>query len=130
MSHIPYASVVGSLMYAMVCTRPDLAQAVSVVSRYMGNPGMEHRQVEKRIFRYLKGVVDIGRLSWRHVMWARRLLNFDYAINLDARRSENRYAFMINNSFASWKATLQPIMALSSIEAEYMALAEAIKERI
>ncbi|CAL0303421.1 unnamed protein product [Lupinus luteus] len=42
MSHIPYVSVVGSLMYAMVCTRPDLAYVVSMVSRYMHNPGKDH----------------------------------------------------------------------------------------
>jgi len=42
MSHVPYTSVVGSLMYAMVCTRLDLAQAVSVVSTYIGKPGKEH----------------------------------------------------------------------------------------
>jgi len=42
MSHVSYASVVGSLMYIMICTKPDLAQIVSVVSSYMGNPGKEH----------------------------------------------------------------------------------------
>jgi len=42
MSHVPYSSAVGSLMYAMVCTRPDLSHAVSVVSRYMHNPGRDH----------------------------------------------------------------------------------------
>ena len=53
MSYVRYASVVGSLMYAMMCTTPDLTQEVSVVNRYMGKPGNEHWQVEKRIFRYL-----------------------------------------------------------------------------
>ena len=42
MSHVPYASVVGSLMYGMVCTRPDIAHAVGVLSRYMSKPGKEH----------------------------------------------------------------------------------------
>jgi len=42
MSHVPYASAVGSIMYAMVCTRPDISQAVNIVSRYMGNPGKMH----------------------------------------------------------------------------------------
>ena len=42
MFHVPYASVVGSLMYAIVCTRPNLAQAISIVSRYMGNPEKVH----------------------------------------------------------------------------------------
>jgi len=47
MSHVPYASVIGSLMYAMVCTRLDLAQAVNMVSKYMGKPGKEHLQYVK-----------------------------------------------------------------------------------
>ena len=47
-------------MYAMVCTRPDLAHAVSVVSRFMGKPGKEHWQAVKRIFRYLRGTSDVG----------------------------------------------------------------------
>jgi len=50
MSNIPYSSAVGSLMYAMVCTRPDLAYAVSMVSRYMHNPGKYHWNVVKWIF--------------------------------------------------------------------------------
>ena len=60
MTYVTYASVVGSFMYAMVCTRPDLEQAVSVVSRYMGNPGKEHWQAVKHIFWYLKGTTNIG----------------------------------------------------------------------
>jgi hypothetical protein len=53
MEKVPYASVVGSLMYAMVCTRPYIAHASGVVSRYMENPGRDHWTVVKRIFRYL-----------------------------------------------------------------------------
>ena len=49
MSHVPYSSVVGSIMYAMVCTRPNILQAVSVVSRNMASPGKEHWQVVKWI---------------------------------------------------------------------------------
>ena len=55
MSKIPYASAVGSLMYAMVWTRPDIAHAVGVVSRFMENPGKEHWQAVKWILRYLRG---------------------------------------------------------------------------
>jgi hypothetical protein len=55
MSRVPYSSAVGSLMYAMVCTRPDIAHAVGVVSRYMKNPGKEHWEAVKWIPRYLRG---------------------------------------------------------------------------
>ena len=58
MSGIPYAEAVGSLMYAMVCTRPDIAYSVCMVSRFMANPGKEHWKAVKWIFRYLVGTVD------------------------------------------------------------------------
>lgn len=55
MSKVPYASTIGSLMYDMVCTRPNIAHAVGVVSRYMSNPGKQHWEAVKWILRYLKG---------------------------------------------------------------------------
>ena len=60
MSRVPYASAVGSLMYAMVCTRLDIAHAVGVLRRFMSNPGKEHWMVVKRVFRYLRGTSDYG----------------------------------------------------------------------
>ena len=58
MSRVPYASAVESLMFAMICTRPNIAQAIRVVSRYMANPGREHWNTIKRILRYIKGTSD------------------------------------------------------------------------
>ena len=58
MAKVPYSSVVGSLMYAMVCTRPDIAHAVGVVSRFLENPGKEHWEAVKWIIRYLRGSSD------------------------------------------------------------------------
>jgi hypothetical protein len=55
MSRVPYSSTVGSLMYVMVFTRPDIAHVVGVVRRYMNNPGKEHWEVVKWILRYLRG---------------------------------------------------------------------------
>ena len=58
MAKIPYASACGSLMYAMVATRPDIAHAVGVVSRYMSNLGKKHWEAVKSILRYLSGIAD------------------------------------------------------------------------
>ena len=58
MSRVPYSSAVGSLMYAMVCSRPVLSHAMSLVSRYMANPGNEHWKAVQWIFRYLRGTAD------------------------------------------------------------------------
>ncbi|GJY08330.1 retrovirus-related pol polyprotein from transposon TNT 1-94 [Tanacetum coccineum] len=131
MSRIPYASAVGSLMYVMVCTRPDIAHAMSVVSRYMAHPGKEHWNAVKRIFRYLKGTSDVGLIygGEREYLVA-GYSDSDYAADLDARRSLTGYVFTIGSSVVSWKATLQPSVALSTTEAEYMALTEAAKEGI
>ena len=60
MTHVPYASAVGSLMYAMVCTRPDLSQAVSMISRYMHDPEQGYWEAVKWILRYIKGTIDVG----------------------------------------------------------------------
>jgi hypothetical protein len=58
MARVPYASVVGSLMYAMVCTQPDIAHAVGVLSRYMSTPRKENWTCVKRVFKYLCGTKD------------------------------------------------------------------------
>lgn len=65
MNKVPYASAVGSLMYLMVCTRPDLAYAVSLVSRFMANPVKEHWEAVKWLFRYLKGTLSVGLMFLR-----------------------------------------------------------------
>ncbi|KAJ4721450.1 Retrovirus-related Pol polyprotein from transposon TNT 1-94 [Melia azedarach] len=131
MSRVPYASAVGSLMYAMVYSRPDLAQSLSVVSRFMGEPGKEHWQAVKRIFRYLKGTFDVGLIYGgdTHCL-VTGFSDSDYAGDVDSRRSMTGYVFTLGSSIVSWKATLQPTVTLSTTEAEYMALTEAAKEGI
>ncbi|KAG8479046.1 hypothetical protein CXB51_028920 [Gossypium anomalum] len=103
MSHVPYSSVVGSLMYAMVCLHPDLLYAVSAVSRYMFG-------------RTRDGVI--------------RCVDFHFAGDLDKRISFTRYVFTIGGCVISLKATLQATIVLSVIEIEYMAITEACKEAI
>lgn len=102
MSRVPYASDVGSLMYVMVCTRPDLAHAVSVVSRFMVQPGKEHWQAVKRIFRYLRVTSDIGLLYGGDkqclVTW---YSDSDYAGDVDSRRSMTGYVFTLGGSVVS-----------------------------
>ena len=58
MSHVPYANVVGSLIYTMVSTRPEISHAVGVVSGFMANPDEEHLRVVKWVRRYLRGTSD------------------------------------------------------------------------
>ena len=59
MSNIPYASAIGSIMYAMICTRPDVSNALSLTSRYQSDPGMEHWTAVKNILKYLRRTKDM-----------------------------------------------------------------------
>src|SRR3954465_2434979 len=97
MSRVPYASAVGSLMYAMVCIRPDLAFAVSSVSRFMSNPGKQHWEAVKWIFRYLRGTAKLGlEFRKRETEESRTLQGFvdaDFGGDLDKRRSTTGYVF-------------------------------------
>ncbi|KAM2012453.1 hypothetical protein ACFX1T_024318 [Malus domestica] len=133
MAQIPYANVVGSLMYVMVCTRPDISQAVSIVSRYMHNPGKGHWQAVKWILRYILGTVDVGLLFQQDKVTGQCVVGYvdsDYAGDLDKRRSTTGFVFTIAGGPVSWRSILQSTVALSTTEAEYMAVTEAIKEAI
>jgi len=98
MAEVPYASVVGCLMYAMVCTRPDLAHVVSQVSKYMSKSGRQHWEAVKWIFRYLRCTVrhDIvfGNQQGDHLIVG--YVDSNYAGDLDNRRSTTGYVFTIS----------------------------------
>ena len=74
MSRVPYESAIGSLMYAMVCTRPNIAHAVGVLSKFMSKPGKEHWTVVKRVFRYLHDASDYG-LCYQGKLGLNRMLD-------------------------------------------------------
>jgi len=82
MSHVPYASSVGSLMYAMVCTRPEIAHVVGVLSRFMSKPGKEHYTSMKRVFRYLCSTNDYG-LCYQGRPRLERVLNIHGYVDAD-----------------------------------------------
>ena len=133
MSRVPYSSAVRNLMYAMICTRPDLAHAISVVSRFMHNPGKEHWNAVKWILRYLKGTSNYGLMFDKSKVKTNDVIGFvdsDYAGDLDRRRSISGYLFTLCGSAVSWKASLQSIAALSTTEAEYISATKGVKEAI
>ena len=117
-------------MYAMVCSRPDLPHAISLVSRYMSNPGKEHWRAVQWIFRYLRGTADSYLKFGKTDNGVVRYIDSDYATDLDRRRSLTGYIFTVGSCAVSWRATLQPVVALSTTEAEYMAIAEASKKLV
>ncbi|KAH9662167.1 hypothetical protein KPL70_024758 [Citrus sinensis] len=131
MNEFPYAQAVGSLMYAMVCTRSDIAYAVSVVSRYLSCPGKVHWNAVKWIMRYLRGSSTCGLLYGKTKNEEIEVIGFvdsDFAGDLDRRKSTSGYMFVLNGCLISWKSSLQSVVALSSTEAEFIATTEAVKE--
>ncbi|KAL0440382.1 UNVERIFIED_CONTAM: Retrovirus-related Pol polyprotein from transposon TNT 1-94 [Sesamum latifolium] len=120
MTKVPYASAVGCLMYAIVCTRPDLAHAVSQVCKYMSKPGRHHWEAVKWIFRYLKGTVRHGIIfgSQQNDPLVVGYVDYDYAGDLDDRRSTTRYVFTLGRGPICWRSTVQSIVALSTTEVE------------
>jgi len=123
-----YQSAVGSLMYAMLGSRPDISYAVSKVSQYNSNPDSTHWTAVKRIFRYLAGTPNRGLCYGIHGQGA-GFTDADWGSGED-RKSIGGYTFMLNGAAICWTSKKQTTVALSSTEAEYMALTQAVKESI
>ena len=102
MSNVPYASAVGSLIYAMLCTRPDICFAVGLVSRYQSNPGQAHWQAVKRITRYLRGTTDLVLCYQDGDLKLRGYSDADWGGDLDESRSTSGYVFTLGGGAISW----------------------------
>lgn len=118
-----FKQLVGSLRY-LTATRPDLMFSVNLVSRYMEEPREQHLLVVKRILRYVQGTVTMG------IRYKRdgdsNLVGFvdsDYAGDIDDRRSTSGYVFMMGEGAVSWSSKKQPIVTLSTTEAEFVSAA-------
>ena len=116
MSNVPYASAIGSLMYAMLCTRPDICFAVGLVSRYQSNPGLAHWQAVKRIFRYLRGTSDLVLCYQNGDLRLTGYTDTDWGGDLDESRSTSGYVFTLGGGAISWCSKKQDCIALSTIE--------------
>lgn len=129
----PYANGVGSIMYSMVCSRPDIAYAMSVESRFMANPGEHHWEALKWTMRYMNGSSNLGLMFKKQKEMNQPIIGFvdsDFAGNIDTRKSLTGFIFTLYGTTISWKSSLQSVVALSTTEAEYIALTEGIKEAI
>ena len=130
MRRVPYASAVGSLMYAMVCTRPDIAYAVGVVSRFLSNPGKEHWEAVKWILKYLRGTSSLCLCFGSDKSPLVGYTDADMAGDVDHRKSTSGYLLTFAGGAISWQSKLQKCVALSTTEAEYIAVTEACKEML
>ena len=130
MNKVPYASAIGSLMYAIVCTRPDIAHAMRVVSRYMSYPGKTYWEVVKWIMRYLRGISDTCLCFGISDLKLEGFVDSDLAGDIDSRKSTTSFVFTLGGTAISWSSNLYKVVALSSTEAKYVAMIEATKEMI
>ena len=130
MARVPYASAVGSLMYAMMCTRPDICYAVGLVSRYQSNPGYKHLNAVKRILTYLKATADYALCYQGGDMRLVGYTDADWGGDIDERKSTSGYAFLLSRGAISWSSKKQTCTALSTMEAEFVACSAAVQEAV
>jgi len=112
MSKVPYTSVVGSLMYATICTRPDIAYDVGVVNRFLSNLGNEHWNIVKWILRYLKGTTKRCLYFGNGDLMLLEYANIDMAEDVDSRKSTFGYLITFAGRAMSWQSKLQKCVAL------------------
>ncbi|KAK8556182.1 hypothetical protein V6N12_002595 [Hibiscus sabdariffa] len=131
MSQIPYASAIGSIMYAMICTRPDLSYALSMTSRYQANPGEGHWTAVKNILKYLKRTKDLFLVyGGEKELCIKGYTDASFQTDKDDSRSQSGFVFCLNGGVVSWKSLKQDTVADSTTEAEYIAASEAAKEAV
>jgi len=127
-----YMSMVGSLLYAAMVTRLDMAFGVQRLGRHLQSAGPEHFVAVKRAMRYLVGTTSLG-IRYTGTGGASDIIpvcfcDADYGEDRDTRRSTTAYVVMLAGGAVSWASRLQPTVALSSTEAEYMATCAAVQE--
>ncbi|KAJ9566645.1 hypothetical protein OSB04_002611 [Centaurea solstitialis] len=132
MKSVPYASAIGSIMYAMLCTRPNVAYSVSVTSRYQQNPGEPHWVAVKNILKYLRRTKDMFLVfgSSEDEISVIGYSDASFQTDRDGFRSQSGYVFTLNGGAISWKSSKQDTIADSTTEAEYIAASDAAKEAV
>jgi hypothetical protein len=129
-----YPAAIGMLIWAAISTRPDISFAVQYLSQFLSHPGPEHWTAVKRVFRYLKGTLNLGLRytpsEFESLKIIRVFSDADWGNNPDDRRSISGYVTILAGGPITWSSKKQPTVVLSSMEAEYMALCQASREII
>ncbi|KAI3811730.1 hypothetical protein L1987_21459 [Smallanthus sonchifolius] len=130
MKKVPYASAIGSIMYAMLCTRPDVSYALSMTSRYQQNPGESHWTAVKNILKYFRRTKDTFLIygGWEEELAIKCYTDASFQTNRDDSRSQTGYVFFSNGGAITWKSTKRSVVVQSTTESEYIATSEAAKK--
>src|SRR5512140_3879622 len=131
MKDVPYASAIGSIMYAMLCTRPGVCLAISFAGRYQSNPGVDHWTAVKNILKYQKRTKDMFLVygSDKELI-VKGYVDASFDTDPDDSKSQTGYVFTLNGGAVSWCSSKQSIVAGSTCEAEYIAALEAANEGV
>ena len=133
MKIVSYASAVGSIMYVVRCTRPDVAFAQNLVSRYQKNPGKLHWTAVKHILRYLKNTKDMFFVYGGKPNTKLNVIGFcdaSWKCDKDDTKSQTGYVFVVNGGAVDWKSKKQTTIAMHATHVEYMAALEAAMEAV
>lgn len=125
-----YQQVIGSLLYLMLGTRPDIAFAVTKMSQFASNPSEEHYQKALYICRYLVGTADYSLIYGTIDSGLIAFADADWGSDPHTRRSNTGYLVLIGGAAVSWNSRAQKTRALSSTEAEYMSLSDACRQLV
>ncbi|KAL4368227.1 hypothetical protein GQ457_05G022170 [Hibiscus cannabinus] len=127
----PICSAIGSIMYAMICTRPDLSYALSMTSRYQANPGEGHWTAVKNILKYLRITKDVFLVyGGEEELRIKGYTDASFQTDKDDSRSQSGFVFCLNGGVVSWKSSKQDTVADSTTGVEYIAASEAAKEAV
>ncbi|KAL0394512.1 UNVERIFIED_CONTAM: Secreted RxLR effector protein [Sesamum latifolium] len=130
MSDISYASAVGSIQYVDQCTRPDVAYALSVTSRYQACAGVAQWGAVKSILKYLKRTKDMFLIYGCGELILEGYSDASFQSDDDDAKSQSGFVFKLNGGAVAWKSSKQDTTADSTMEAEYIAASEAVKEAV
>ncbi|KAJ9557266.1 hypothetical protein OSB04_011880 [Centaurea solstitialis] len=127
-NQLEYSRAIGSLMYAMLSTRPDIAFAVGKLSRYTHNPGLIHWQAINRVFKYLKGTMDYGLTYSGFPSVLEGYSDASWITNKEDHSSTSGWVFLLGGGAICWASKKQTCITVSTMESEFVALAAAGKE--
>ena len=123
-----YARVIGSLMYLTNCTRPDLAHAVNVLSRYTSNPGHNHWNAITRVLDYVRHTKTYGLTYGKEPAVLEGYSDANWISDSKNSKSTSGYVFTLGGAAVSWKSSKQTLLARSTMESEFIALDKAAEE--
>ncbi|KAL0423210.1 UNVERIFIED_CONTAM: Retrovirus-related Pol polyprotein from transposon TNT 1-94 [Sesamum radiatum] len=127
-SHDEYAKIIGSVMFLMNYTRPDIAYAVSRLSRYTHNPNKEHWVALRRLLKYLKGTINLCLYFNKYPGVLEGFCDANWVTDNDEVSSTSGYDFTLGGGAISWKFAKQTCIARSTMESEFIALELAGQE--